>query len=630
VTRPLIHRPADVAAVQAIAQAAINVELFTIPLYMAAAYSIQGMHPITGKDNDYYAGRLWPGPATKADPQTPNEHAFNLIFSVFCEEMLHLQLAANIATAIGVRPTFTSPALQDERHGWTCYGPDQTVIPHIVDLLDTQHADMAVALDGLTAEQVELFRIIEEPASLARTHLTNQSRYFPTVPLTNWIAENTEVDLPMFGTVDWLYQCYYEYLTLAYEDGSTLWAHVFVPNSVQQDLFNDVTEGHPEPEYRGFRTTITATDPTKALAQVLTMVNAITDQGEGSMLDTRMGPLDALAVAAQYQGDRDAMAIDYPGHTDTGEPAPSGDAAARYGWGAVDHYERFAQLAEMVNMVTTWPQWHLSRIGQGFLASDLVSVPGTDNPYGLPSPDQIAEALNRCGENRGAMYPVLSKAAVGSIAGMTTVMNDYWVSPGSAFPDAAMYGSADRMAICWAVFGTVPDLSLGVDTPLLGTVTHTCQNLDLSAPGNGCASIGTYHACRGANGCRGQGGCGFVQSIDADIPGGFATVKAKAAPDITSSTLFSAPSNNQCAGLGGCAVPISASQVFNTSGTMALYDGDDQFDELGFAAGELVAAVAYRAYLAVLAHREGVATADALPAQLPSANDLRLVFPPST
>ena len=129
-------RDIDASALYAIAQAAVNVELFTIPLYMGTLYSIQGTHQITAKGQSYFKGRLWPGAATTANPKTANETAFNVIFSVFIQEMLHLQLAANMATAIGLTPSFTSPALQDANSGWTCYGPTNTVIPHIVDLRD--------------------------------------------------------------------------------------------------------------------------------------------------------------------------------------------------------------------------------------------------------------------------------------------------------------------------------------------------------------------------------------------------------------------------------------------------------------------------------------------------------------
>src|ERR1700722_814430 len=82
------NKATDAAALRAIAQAAVEVELFTIPLYMTAMYSIQGMHQITGQGNNFYQGRLWPGPATTANPTTPNEKGLNIVFSVFIQEML--------------------------------------------------------------------------------------------------------------------------------------------------------------------------------------------------------------------------------------------------------------------------------------------------------------------------------------------------------------------------------------------------------------------------------------------------------------------------------------------------------------------------------------------------------------
>src|SRR5437764_1981871 len=137
------NKDTDKAALQAIAQAAINVELFTIPLYMVSLFSIQGMHQITSANNNFYEGRLWPGAAPSPDPQNDpvnptNALAFNHFFSVFIDEMLHLQLASNVAKALGVMPTYTSSALQSSNYGWTCYGPDNTVIPHILDFQDTR------------------------------------------------------------------------------------------------------------------------------------------------------------------------------------------------------------------------------------------------------------------------------------------------------------------------------------------------------------------------------------------------------------------------------------------------------------------------------------------------------------
>ena len=71
--------------------------------------------------------------STTAEPSNANEQAFNIVFNVFIQEMLHLQLAANMATTINVKgapPEFDSPALMNPKtHAWTCYGPKLTVIP---------------------------------------------------------------------------------------------------------------------------------------------------------------------------------------------------------------------------------------------------------------------------------------------------------------------------------------------------------------------------------------------------------------------------------------------------------------------------------------------------------------------
>lgn len=143
------YKNADLSCLRAIAQAAINVELFTIPLYMTGLYSIQGTHAIADSSN-LYPGRYWPGlgPTAGYIPEerrsqydvdlaplfdintlvsdskpsdlsdkfrlTINQQVFNGVYSVFIEEMLHLQLASNMASKLGLTPSFTSPALIDE------------------------------------------------------------------------------------------------------------------------------------------------------------------------------------------------------------------------------------------------------------------------------------------------------------------------------------------------------------------------------------------------------------------------------------------------------------------------------------------------------------------------------------
>jgi hypothetical protein len=469
----------DIAAISAIAQAAIDVELFTIPLYMTSLYSIQGMHQITSQGNDFYKGRLWPGPAPSADPKTANEKAFNIIFSVFIQEMLHLQLASNIATAIGVTPTYTGPALQNADHGWICYGPTLTVIPYIIDLKDTkEHKEVVVNIGPVSEDQLKLFLAIEEPEKVAKDYIDPDKldKYFPKVPFANWEPKQP---LPMFGTIGWMYQCYKNYLDIEYSDGSTLWEALYSAGqkkgAQQNDMFNNfVAGGHPMREFMGFESTVALTYPDIAKQQIVQMMNAITDQGEGATLKFRLMQAQALhllqAVAPSYQSSQPALESDYPSFSDTGELEPSADAKARYENDKLDHYERFQVVASMLPEIVTWPQWLASH---GPWKAEDLQTPDYEGPgpYGLPTTHQTADALNAPAHDPGTdNYRTLTQASIGAIAGVTTVLNDYWNAEKQAkqtvlFPMPSMGGSGDRMAICWAVFGKAPDLSIGLAPP---------------------------------------------------------------------------------------------------------------------------------------------------------------------
>jgi hypothetical protein len=628
----------DASALYAIAQAAVDVELFTIPLYMGTLYSIQGTHPINSKGESYFKGRLWPGAATTADPKTPNQVAFNIIFSVFIQEMLHLQLAANIATAIGANPSFTGESLQDKNYGWTCYGPTNTVIPHIVDLrdMDAPYNSLIVNLAALTKQQIALFLAIEEPADDARKHIV-KGKYFPTVPFEDWETWYTEKNLPMFGTIGQLYQCYYDYLHLRYTDGTSLWQYV-TASSRQRDLFNvEVAASHPQREYPGFEASM------NSLATIVDMMDAITDQGEGSTL--KKETVNLTAVHDKFRSSDAALKADYPSYTDTGQPAPSRDAAARFKNDGRDHYERFGDVLALLDKggIVTWPDWF--KAGNKWKKEDLQAgdYDPNNNPS-LPSTESIAAALNALAAPavRDANFKLISNVAAGSIAGVTTVLNKYWESQDPknpvAFPSPSMGGTGDRMAICWALFGAVPDLSLGVDPIVPGTLYHACQALDFSALGNNqCAPPEVFHTCIGSNQCKAQGGCGFVQSVGG---GGICGHAAGTRGPLSAGScvfpppsggLFSAPSDNKCGTFGGCAVPISASQVYPKSGTMQLFDFSGSgntpapIGKMPFEAGDLVHDVAYRAYLEVMKKRGKTP-----PPKPPAPSDIRLAFPPST
>ncbi|NUT50657.1 MAG: hypothetical protein HOV94_25610 [Saccharothrix sp.] len=644
--RPISYLKTDISAVRAIAQAAVSVELFTIPLYMSAMTSIQGMHQITGKGQDFYRGRLWPGPAPTATPlpRPGNESAVNIIFSVFIEEMLHLEMAANLASCLGVRPTFTSPLLQDKHHGWTCYGPDKTTIPHIIDLADTiPWEKVKVDIGAVTEAQVALFEAIEQPEHGAEDNIKPECRkkYFPKVPFDGWTPDKTDKDLPQFGTIGYMYLCYYDYLNLSYkgkagEPEKKLWEYLYEPTALQRDLFNTQTDHHPQREYLEFDTTVKDTpDNRKSLRPVWDMISAITDQGEGSELP-RVRP---RAVMDKYQASLAALKANYPSYDDEGNQTESTHAAARHENGAMDHSERFKEIRDMVKdkLIVTWPEWRKDK-KEPWEASDFKTSSWTGDKYKLPSPEAVATAMNELGQDPG-MYTTISKAAVGSIAGITTVLNKYWSDPKVQFPFPSMVGSGDRMAICWALFRKAPDLRTGAGERPTGRLLNSCQGLDLTnrtGEPNHCAPVEIFHSCRGSNACKAEGGCGFVQKTSGGGSCGFALVHAKIVdPDTDQGDkkdLYSAPGDNKCATFGGCAVPISASQVFPTHGTMQLYDfvGPDNTPEaikdktIEFSEGETVYDVAYRAYEIVMKHR-GLE-----PPDKPQPNSMRIAFPPST
>jgi hypothetical protein len=649
------NKDADKSALQALAQAAVNVELFTIPLYMVSLFSIQGMHQITSSGNDFYQGRLWPGaspsPDPDQDPSNPaNALAFNHFFSVFIDEMLHLQLASNIAKALGVIPSYTSKALQDENYGWTCYGPDNTIIPHILDFQDAVpgYNDIKVKLDALNLDQNRLFLAIEENDTDAKSIIdpSKIGNYFPEVPFANWTAESTEENLPLFGTIGWMYKCLWQYMEIEYTDGTGLFDYVFNRGTLERDLFNASSSYH-QPEYPKMHTMASGEMTVEsAMENILNMINAITDQGEGAgvaeWIRMMRGQLQYAPVMDQFQPDEAALNFDYPSYTDTGAGNnPSGDTVARSQNGGLDHHDRFLAINELLKngKVVTWDQWHAG--GNKWTAEMLKTSSYDANKWPLPPAEDVASALNNLKANPDN-YGIFSQVAAGSIAGITRVLSGFWTNELTSFPSPSMYGSGDRVSICWAIFGQYPDITRGIVDKTGGTLYHACQALSLDQQGNSCAPVAVFHSCRGSNDCRAEGGCGFVQLVgQTSVLCGnkVLTDNLKPVPPLQGiMKLYSAPSDNTCAGFGGCAIPISASQLYpapdaaqpKNPGTMEVYDLEAptpiKLENMRYSMGDKVYDVAWNAYIEVLKSRN----VNPLPEKPKVDSDLRLAFPPST
>ncbi|MBV8859272.1 MAG: hypothetical protein JOZ02_20230 [Acidobacteria bacterium] len=656
------NKETDKAALQAIAQAAVDVELFTLPLYMVSMYSIQGMHQITSKGNDFYRGRLWPGAApSRAPSDSANAQAFNHFFSVFIDEMLHLQLASNIAKALGVMPSYNSPALVNENYGWVCYGPDNTKLPHILDFQDTvgDYKKIKVKLDALTPEQNGLFLAIEqnEKDALKIIDPDKAGEYFPKVPFENWKPGQ---DLPMFGTIGHMYKCLWQYIEIEYKDKTSLFQYVFNRGTLERDLFNAASSYH-KPEYPKMPTMASGEATVQsALENILNMINAITDQGEGEgvaewIRERRPALLRYAPVEGDFRPDEGALDFDYPSYTDKGDPNnPSGQTVSRSQNGGLDHHDRFLAIDELLKAggVVTWDQWHAA--GNKW-TPELLMTNEEDykaNKWNLPPADAVAAALNnlKADDPSGGNYQTFSQAAAGSIAGITRVLKGFWTDETTGFPSPSMYGSGDRVSICWAVFGRYPDITAGIKAKTTGELYHACQGLELSGDRkDSCAQVEVFHSCRGSNTCKAEGGCGFVQIQGQSQQCGHKVLLDHLQPTLkvqATKPLYSAPSDNKCASFGGCAVPISASQLYpipdsthpdEVVGWMELFDfvgetAEPQLIKKGmqkvlqrYQVGDRVYDIAWDAYVKVLEHRQ-----QPIPEKPEKDSDLRLAFPPST
>jgi hypothetical protein len=657
--RAASHITTDKAALRAIAQAAIDVELFTLPLYMVSMYSIQGMHQITSKGNDFYRGRLWPGASPARDPaSSPNATAFNHFFSVFIDEMLHLQLASNIAKALGVMPSYTSKALMDEKYGWVCYD-NKTVLPHILDFKDTvkDYNDIKVKLDALTVDQNRLFLAIEQNEKDAKKiiHPDQRHKYFPEAPFKTWKIGD---DLPMFGTIGWMYGCLWQYMEIVYDDGTSLFESVFNRGTLERDLFNASSSYHM-PEYPEMPAMASGEiSVSSAMENILNMINAITDQGEGDgvaqWIREMRGMLQYAPVEGQFQPDEEALNFNYPNYTDKGvQNDPSGNKVARSQNGELDHHDRFRAIDKLLKAggVVTWDKWHAA--GNKWTAEMLMTNEADykANTWNLPPAEDIAAALNNMKAGGESNYKTFSQAAAGAIAGITRVLGGFWTAETTSFPSPSMYGSGDRVSICWAVFGRHPDITAGIAPRKVGNLYHACQGLEITGTrSDTCAQVEVFHSCRGSNTCKAEGGCGFVQVQGQSANCGHKVLLDHLNPtrplqgqDQGGGKLYSAPSDNKCGSFGGCAVPISASQLYpipdssepdQPFGTMELFNFKGETADpdripglkglLRYDVGDRVYDVAWKAYVQVLTFRE-----QPIPDK-PKDSELRLAFPPST
>ena len=737
--RPNKYFELDQENLQRLFQMALEVELFTIPLYMSGMYSIQGFHQInTG--NNFYQGRQWPGMGPKYYSQNEhptNQDAFNKVFKVFIEEMLHLQIAANLNNAYGNKPKFTNNKLVDSDFGWKCYAKNKSEIPGIIDFNDLKdssiYKDVKVNLEALNAEQIKLFLAIESSEHDLQEEIRDDKKYKydNKLPFEEKIAEKPNL---MFGSISGLYTSIITYLLIKYEDGQHMYSKGFLDNSIQRDHFNKMGNNNKKSEYEGLRTNLSdITSENIKFGEILRMINGILDQGEGLPLyelifnlitslithkdeavrDTivfllteikfdsknaiekyeielnkdlfncttpscviavktkikklnevkaelaAMNILKAdnslLAVQPENRVDDAALKENHKSFDDVGNPIKSASEAARGGDnGKMDHHEIFEAVQKLIAKpdYMTWDLYH-ARNNPIWRESNLITnqkdyIKNRINYPQLPPAEEIADAMNMVTQDiaidqkKIPWHELLSKATTGTLKGLLMGMEEYWTIQTGQFPSPAMVGAGDRMSICWALLGKTPDLQIKPDSKVENHLKdyHSCQGLYMPKKDKsekdendpwvkygdlGCAAPAIYHSCKGTNTCRSEGGCGFVQAYEGGSNCGSPTNPSKN----QEIKFVSVPGSNNCATTGGCAVPISALQMFpKPDGDLKQmkYKNEMTGDEeiINFEKGELVYDVAWKVYADRYKQKFSEKP------EKPKTNIIRLIFPPST
>jgi Ferritin-like len=201
-------------------QHALDLELWTGPLYLTALHSIKGL---------------------KEKKHSEYPDAAKLIYSVVVQEMLHLELVSNISNALGFSPRFNLP-VYDERKGIPFIHPTPDSLPPAL-------RGYKVKPQALNENSLRLFCAIELPHPAKETIWENEKSYTCIAELYKAVALGI----------------------------SSLWDECYVGdkyNTRQKNIFKEYHNSHGR--HHGFSITVhSAETACKAM-------DAIVEQGEGA------------------------------------------------------------------------------------------------------------------------------------------------------------------------------------------------------------------------------------------------------------------------------------------------------------------------------------------------------------
>ena len=533
IERKVEHRDADKETLHALIQLAVGVELFTIPLYMTSLYSIAGVKaqtdgsvvPFIGPNEAYTLQGL------KA------QRCYNIIYSVYIQEMLHLQLALNISNILGADINLTQPAYPPNPNddNWIpCLGKLANLNPEKYPEFENIKAN----LGELDENAINLFLAIELPDEDSQVAA-------PSIPLT---CPPSEIPMTTFGGIGNLYHIIKQYLDFVYTDdnNSTLFEYCYqgalseAQNNASK-IITQVNQFQGSSSYSHMTLQVTeGASPILALGQVKDMINGIISEGEGA------SKTNFNFVSPNYRPDTDSTEI------------PT-DAL----WGAFSHFARFEAVKELHKDVATWPTWQAERKKEfekhsqshqeykgAWRWEDLVADPLAVTVSQKDLAESQAAAWNN-NEIGSQLNDILNNTFDLFLKSIT----NSWSGSPQKFPMAAMKSISSRVTAVWAS-GAIPQFKKPKATPA-GTSLHSCQGLNTDtengkSPGTCDCATSIAHTCAGTNSCKGQGGCGYA-TVNSGAPDYYA---------IEGSDDNYIPSQNSCAAKGGCGAPIPSKQVF--------------------------------------------------------------------
>lgn len=483
-------------------QNAVYLEMWTVPLYLTAAYSLDA--PVSKKT---HRPEFAPVPMKDGKPDFDNfgpkdfnQYAFNNILSVAIQEMLHVELAANLLNA--VRPAEDSSPVTFTGAGRDPKPPrsaPQYDAPPACLAADRLPRGVRLRLGRFDENAARLFQWVEtdqklppKPYDVEEWHKTyNSIGHFYTSLMYGvracWADLYPKEGRPNdpFQRDDWE--------TAARQaQGGRLLKAIFAQPTAQADDKAGSKTLLQQVSYKDFSIKIYGTQE-EALVRAEAAMTAITVQGEGAG--------GSQEVPKKFQP--------------TGDPEDDIELALD----KVSHYERFTELV-------------------GFAKEKRF---GYVQPQASPDPDLYTVVLNQ------------------SFSSFLMSLNDAFSNKGD-MSIGAMAGLGNRTLQAWQ--NDVPaermyrwESPAKYDDPKGEKGYHACQGLDASTHGanatcalmsDGKTASAFYHTCATTNMCKGQGGCGLAVSNP---------------PDGRSWK----PNQNECKGQGGCGVPIPQAQVFNAN-----------------------------------------------------------------